>query len=368
VPAHGAASDRESRRYGSSRAAPRLLEGLVGRFVLQKARLTMIQLRTALFTISASLLAAHHASANCIDQFTAKQQIDALASLVTAAPYFDPAAGNDLQTAATPFLDGWEMPFSGGGSFWLDGCNVDTDGLVANAHGFRIGGLVIGLIQSKYENMDGPLSALSWPVTDEMETPSGDGRVSYFEGQFTDGTPDGAIYWSPASGALSMHGIIFQQFQEYRETKSTLGYPTSDERACTAFGCPSGGRENAMQHGFMEYSPTTNTAWGVLNDITSGTLHLSVSNSALPHQTGQLAQLHITGSGFTPNAQVKLFFNTVNARTPLTTVTANAAGNLPMTGANLSSTDGLGVGGTEIIGTVEASGGGQDLLAGVQMQ
>jgi hypothetical protein len=208
--------------------------------------------------------------------------------------------------------------------------------------------------------MSGPSSVLAWPVSNMVETVSGDGHVNFFEGQFTDGTPDGAIYLPAFGPAESMHGIIFQQYEVYGQTASVLGYPTSDERACIAAGCASGDRENAMQHGFMEFSFATDVAWGVLTNA-SASSHLTVSNNAF----GGQAHLTLSGSGYTPNSHVQVFFNTPHAHTLMTTSTipTDAHGNLaPASTFNLSESDGF-----EDIGTIEVIGAGLDTLAGVVM-
>jgi len=82
---------------------------------------------------------------------------------------------------------------------------------------------VHGDIYKKYVQTGGPSGALGLPRTNE--TAVGDaagGRFNTFE--------HGEILWTPARGAFEVHGDIWRTWNSRGGVKSTLGYPTSDER------------------------------------------------------------------------------------------------------------------------------------------
>jgi hypothetical protein len=235
------------------------------------------------------------------------------------------------------------------GEFWFDAC-----------HAGGYGGATYGAIDQKYIGLDTVLGLLKFPLTSELETVSGDGRVNYFAADRTDGGADGAIYWSQFSGAFSMHGIIFQQFGDYGETSAGLGYPTSDEQACTQVHCGPGARENKMQNGFMEFASLSgnpqvaNASWALFNQFEQAR-NLSVTNIGT---TGDVANLFITSSSWpgAANAQVRISVLLPGGRFVQTTLTAvNHTFSLRL---NLLNTDGIGeVGGNGngILTTIEAT-------------
>jgi uncharacterized protein with LGFP repeats len=53
--------------------------------------------------------------------------------------------------------------------------------------------IVAGEILDEYLKLGGPLGKLGYPISDEMDTPDGQGRVSHFE--------EGYILWHGARGA-----------------------------------------------------------------------------------------------------------------------------------------------------------------------
>jgi uncharacterized protein with LGFP repeats len=61
-------------------------------------------------------------------------------------------------------------------------------------------------------------------VTDELPTPDGVGRFNHFANS-------GSIYWTPNTGAWSIHGAIRAKWASLGWERSFLGYPTSDETA-----------------------------------------------------------------------------------------------------------------------------------------
>ncbi len=102
-----------------------------------------------------------------------------------------------------------------------------------------------GLIGTKYLQMGGPTGVLQFPTSDELAAPGGAGRYNTFSGQ------GGSIYWSGATGAHEIQGLIRTKWLSIGGTTSRLGYPTSDEYAVT------GGRRNDFQGGSVTWKPAT---------------------------------------------------------------------------------------------------------------
>jgi hypothetical protein len=94
---------------------------------------------------------------------------------------------------------------------------------------------VHGLIAAHYAELGGPTGLLGFPLTDETATPDGTGRYNHFTG--------GSIYWTPATGAHEVHGAIREQWAAMGWERSVAGYPTTDETDIP--GVP-GGRMNAF--------------------------------------------------------------------------------------------------------------------------
>lgn len=79
---------------------------------------------------------------------------------------------------------------------------------------------VIGAIGAAYQAENGPAGALGLPTSDELVAPDGRGRFSLFQ--------NGAIYWSPATGAHAVRGAIRGLWADRGYEKGELGYPTTD--------------------------------------------------------------------------------------------------------------------------------------------
>jgi uncharacterized protein with LGFP repeats len=81
-------------------------------------------------------------------------------------------------------------------------------------------------IDDKYFSLGGPGGFLGQPVDAgagdaEMDTADGRGRVRDFEG--------GSIYWMPETGAHEVHGDIRATWADMGWERSRLRYPVSDE-------------------------------------------------------------------------------------------------------------------------------------------
>ncbi|HEY5924294.1 MAG TPA: hypothetical protein VIV11_21605 [Kofleriaceae bacterium] len=104
---------------------------------------------------------------------------------------------------------------------------------------------VHGLIRDKWKELGWEAGLLGYPITDETGTPDGVGRYNVFQG--------GSLYWSPATGAHEVHGVIRDKYAELGWETGQLGYPTSDEYAVTD------GRRSDFEHGSITWSSQTNT-------------------------------------------------------------------------------------------------------------
>ncbi|GAA1030963.1 hypothetical protein GCM10009565_69010 [Amycolatopsis albidoflavus] len=104
-----------------------------------------------------------------------------------------------------------------------------------------------GAIRQKWADL-GWERGLGYPTTDETGTPDGAGRYNHFNG-----AQGSSIYWTPATGAQSIHGAIRQKWADLGWEKGGLGYPTSDEYGVT------GGRRNNFQHGTITWYSANGT-------------------------------------------------------------------------------------------------------------
>ncbi len=111
---------------------------------------------------------------------------------------------------------------------------------------------IYGAIGAKYRSINYERSNYGYPLTDELGTPDGVGRYNHFQG--------GSIYWTPSTGAHLVYGAIRDKWASLGWERSVLGYPTSDELP-TADGR---GRFNYFQRGRIFWYPNTG-AYVVLN-------------------------------------------------------------------------------------------------------
>ena len=100
---------------------------------------------------------------------------------------------------------------------------------------------VQGLIAQKYDAMGADGSVLGLPRTDESAVPGG--RMSSFV--------IGDVYWSPQTGAQSVQGAIRDKYQALGGAGGVLGLPVSDEQAAP------GGRQSVFQHGVLRWDAAT---------------------------------------------------------------------------------------------------------------
>jgi uncharacterized protein with LGFP repeats len=80
---------------------------------------------------------------------------------------------------------------------------------------------VCGAIRDRYVALGGG-SVLGSPLTGELPTPDGVGRFNHFSNGWS-------IYWTPFTGAWSIHGAIRDHWAALGWERSVLGYPVTDE-------------------------------------------------------------------------------------------------------------------------------------------
>ena len=102
---------------------------------------------------------------------------------------------------------------------------------------------VEGLIRDKWADFGWEAGRLGYPRTNQLIPPDGKGRFNHFQG--------GSIYWTPATGAHQIEGLIFDKWAELGYETGDLGYPTSDE------GTPPDrkGRFNHFENGSIYWHP-----------------------------------------------------------------------------------------------------------------
>src|SRR5262249_30511842 len=76
-------------------------------------------------------------------------------------------------------------------------------------------------IDDKYNALGGAGSLLGAPTIPESTAPDGIGKCRHYAG--------GSIYWHPQTGAHEVHGLIRQLWSKFGWEKSYLGYPITDE-------------------------------------------------------------------------------------------------------------------------------------------
>lgn len=106
---------------------------------------------------------------------------------------------------------------------------------------------VHGLIRQKWAGLGWERSSLGYPRTDETvgHDEKKEGRFNHFQG--------GSIYWHPQTGAFEVHGAILAKYRELGAEASLLGYPTTDETATP----DRVGRFNHFQRGSIYWTPST---------------------------------------------------------------------------------------------------------------
>ncbi|MBW3537570.1 MAG: DUF1929 domain-containing protein [Actinobacteria bacterium] len=108
--------------------------------------------------------------------------------------------------ATTPDGVGRYNHFQGGSIYWTPNTGANE---------------VHGSIRAKWASLGWERGVLGYPVTDEATTQDGVGRYNHFQ--------SGSIYWTPSTGAWEVHGAIRDRWAALGWETSSLGYPVSDE-------------------------------------------------------------------------------------------------------------------------------------------
>jgi hypothetical protein len=82
---------------------------------------------------------------------------------------------------------------------------------------------VCGAIRAKYLALGGPSSVLRYPTTDETAATDGIGRFNNFSDTANSTRIDGSIYYTPGTGAWSIHGAIVTKWEAMGAECSCLG-------------------------------------------------------------------------------------------------------------------------------------------------
>ncbi|MEO8701243.1 MAG: hypothetical protein ABI867_14425 [Kofleriaceae bacterium] len=104
---------------------------------------------------------------------------------------------------------------------------------------------VHGVIRDKWSELRWEAGILGYPITDETQTPDGAGRYNVFTG--------GSIYWTATTGAHEVHGVIRDKYAELGWEAGRLGYPTSDEVTVAS------GNRSDFEHGSIAWDSQTNS-------------------------------------------------------------------------------------------------------------
>ena len=135
---------------------------------------------------------------------------------------------------------------TGGAAFWAAGSTSGSEG------GSTTGGTcpgssvtVAGPIGEKYKALGGCSSFLGVPKLEEQGTPDGIGRYNVFD--------RGSIYWTAELGAWEVHGILRDKWKETGWEAGPLGYPITDETATS----DGSGRYNDFEHGAIYFTEAT---------------------------------------------------------------------------------------------------------------
>ena len=111
--------------------------------------------------------------------------------------------------------------------------------------------VVQGAIRAKWIALGAETGALGYPITDEKGTPDKKGAYNHFSG-----SNGSSIYYSPATGAHAVQGVIRAKWASLGWETSRLGYPTSDQRLIPT------GRVSEFQHGRLTWDRTTKKVTG----------------------------------------------------------------------------------------------------------
>jgi uncharacterized protein with LGFP repeats len=102
---------------------------------------------------------------------------------------------------------------------------------------------VQGVINSRYDALGAAGSVLGLPRSDEKATPDGRGRYNQFQ--------SGVVYWTSATGAWPVRGPILTRWAQLGSERSSLGYPKGDQFAVT------GGVRQNFERGYLRLNTSS---------------------------------------------------------------------------------------------------------------
>lgn len=123
---------------------------------------------------------------------------------------------------------------------------------------------VWGFIRSRWAALGAERGVLGYPTTSETAARDGVGRFNDFLGR----GGKGSVYWHPTTGAHAVWGFIRSAWEELDRERGPLGYPTSEEQVCA----DGTGRFTTFQGsggtGAIYWSPATGAhgVWGAIRD------------------------------------------------------------------------------------------------------
>src|SRR5205085_2793108 len=108
-----------------------------------------------------------------------------------------------------------------------------------------------GAIRDKWASMGWERSVVGYPVTDERVTPDRIGRANHFSSTRSPSNVDGSIYWTPSTGAHEIHGPIRAKWLSIGSERSCVGYPVTDTVRTTS------GAQVTFQRGVITLDTTS---------------------------------------------------------------------------------------------------------------
>lgn len=145
----------------------------------------------------------------------------------------------------------------GGAAGWLGApLNSETGSINGGRYNFFQAGAIYwtapggawevhGDIRREWQALGSEFSEEGYPLSNELATPARPGAFNVFQG--------GAVYWSPATGAHQLQGLVLQAWAHSGWENGVEGFPTTDE-------IPLSGQVGVLQGfegGVIAWSPTT---------------------------------------------------------------------------------------------------------------
>lgn len=167
-------------------------------------------------------------------------------------------------------------------------------------------------IDTKYNQLIAANPGIGKPTTAEQVCPDGVGHYRHYEGA--------SIYWSPATGAQLIYGLIREKWAALGWENSPLGYPTCDESDAGS----GRGRFNNFQNGTIIWQSGSQAAFAVYGMIyakwgeqnwDNGFLGFPVTDeTGTPDGIGRYNHFEGGSIYWTPNTGAKLIYGFIRAK------------------------------------------------------